>query len=250
MYLNRESGYDFYWWQLRTWDSGMDRAGVSPWRRRTMTAGEGALVGPLRAEVGLGDMSHGEPVDHGVAAEKEWTMCSYGDVPGAGTNGRGLLHRLEDVAPADDGSGHSPEHVSSQAARRLLIAILRDAIYCYQKYLFAGNRRHCRLFRDTEKWLTLPNRGAAVSFEYVCQALHIDPGYLRRGLRRWRRRQLPGTQLPARPQLPRREPAVGTRGRYGLPRRGHNRGRSGIGDELHGRRLDDHGAATEGEATE
>jgi hypothetical protein len=81
---------------------------------------------------------------------------------------------------------------------QLLIAILEDAVHCFQKYLFWQTRQERRLFEEAEQWMMRPDallRGderPAVSFEYICAALELDPEYLRHGLRRWREDQLEG----------------------------------------------------------
>src|SRR5574340_891885 len=81
---------------------------------------------------------------------------------------------------------------------QLLIAILEDAVHCYQKYLLARTRQDRRLFHEAEEWLMCPettlreHERPVVSFEYICSVLDLDPGFLRAGLRRWRERQLAG----------------------------------------------------------
>lgn len=92
----------------------------------------------------------------------------------------------------------------------LLIAILEDAVHCYQKYLLAHTRQERRLFDEAEQWLMRPetklgeSERPLVSFEYICAVLDLDPAFLRRGLRRWRERQLAGVG-----RSPRAEHAAG-----------------------------------------
>lgn len=69
---------------------------------------------------------------------------------------------------------------------RLMFAILVDAVECFQRNLFACKRRDRRLFDQAETWIFLSESNWVFSFENVCAELHIDPGYLRSGLRRWR----------------------------------------------------------------
>lgn len=65
--------------------------------------------------------------------------------------------------------------------KRLLWAILDDAIRCYVKYSSGAKHRRQRLFREAACWLfTTPP--AQVTFKYVCQELDINPGYLRKKL--------------------------------------------------------------------
>ena len=81
---------------------------------------------------------------------------------------------------------------------QLIIAVLEDAIYCYQKYLFAKDRSGQRLFREACDWMMTPRPRSIrheddapnFSFEYICDVLGIDPDYLRQGLLRWRDEQL------------------------------------------------------------
>lgn len=90
---------------------------------------------------------------------------------------------------------------------QLLIAILEDAVRCFQKYLFAQSRGERRLFEDAEQWLMGPDatlredERPAFSFAYICQAIDLDADYLRDGLRRWRNHQLERASLP-RPGMP------------------------------------------------
>ena len=78
---------------------------------------------------------------------------------------------------------HEPE-------RRLAIAVLQDAVDCYQKHLRARDRKARQLFVDAEEWITSDDRTWPFSFDNVCDLLQISPEYLRRGLAVWKERQL------------------------------------------------------------
>src|SRR5215813_2680997 len=80
---------------------------------------------------------------------------------------------------------HEPE-------RRLVIAVLRDAVDCFQKHLWARDRKARQLFLDAEEWISSDDRSWPFSFENVCDLLQINAEYLRRGLLAWRERQLGG----------------------------------------------------------
>ena len=80
-------------------------------------------------------------------------------------------------------SNHEPE-------RRLAIAVLQDAVDCYQKHLRARDRKARQLFIDAEEWITSEDRTWPFSFDNVCDLLQINPEYLRRGLAVWKERQL------------------------------------------------------------
>ena len=78
---------------------------------------------------------------------------------------------------------HEPE-------RRLVVAVLQDAVDCFQKHLNARDRRARQLYLDAEEWIGSDDRTWPFSFENVCDLLQINAEYLRRGLMVWRDRQL------------------------------------------------------------
>jgi hypothetical protein len=69
--------------------------------------------------------------------------------------------------------------------RRLIIAVLEDAINCFQKNLFARDNRSRRLFREAENWVMSADRDLPFAFESICEFLSLDAEYIRQGLRRW-----------------------------------------------------------------
>ena len=76
--------------------------------------------------------------------------------------------------------------------RRLIVAILQDAIECYQKNLFAREGKARQLYADAEEWITSQDRTHYFSYENLCEVLEMNPEYIRRGLLEWRERQLAG----------------------------------------------------------
>lgn len=70
--------------------------------------------------------------------------------------------------------------------RRLVLAILEEAVRSYQHYAFATNRRGRRLFRETCEWFEAREDSWIFSFENICHALDLDPEHIRSGLERWR----------------------------------------------------------------
>lgn len=65
-----------------------------------------------------------------------------------------------------------------EGERRLLAAVLEDAIACFQHHRFATRPSTRRLFEDAEAWLFGPD-GEPFSFESVCEVLAIDADWLR-----------------------------------------------------------------------
>ena len=73
--------------------------------------------------------------------------------------------------------------------RLLMLAVLEDAVDCYQKYAFAKDPRGQQLFTEAEEWVVSDDKGWLFSFENICDTLEIAPGYVRRGLTGWRQKQ-------------------------------------------------------------
>lgn len=73
--------------------------------------------------------------------------------------------------------------------RRLVVAILEDAVDCYIKHMFSTDRRSRQLFTDAEEWFADSDRDWPFAFENVCEFLGLDPVYLRNGLLALRERE-------------------------------------------------------------
>src|SRR5437867_10609487 len=97
---------------------------------------------------------------------------------------------------------HEPE-------RRLVVAVLQDAVDCFQKHLRARDRKARQLFLDAEEWICSDDRSWPFSFENICDLLQINPAYLRRGLIAWKEGALnaePSRKVvPLMPLLPSQE---------------------------------------------
>ena len=93
--------------------------------------------------------------------------------------------------------------------RRLMLAVLEDAIDCYQKYAHTNDQRGRQLFAESYDWIMSPDRRWLFSFENICQIVDMNPDYIRQGLQRWRASNarpsisdlppLPSGQLPSAP---------------------------------------------------
>ena len=75
--------------------------------------------------------------------------------------------------------------------KRLMLAILEDAIHCFQDNLFTRNVRGKRLFEEAKEWIVEADGDRVFSFENICEALGFNPAYVRQGLRRWMENKLP-----------------------------------------------------------
>jgi hypothetical protein len=66
--------------------------------------------------------------------------------------------------------------------KTLMLAVLEDAIMCFQRYALARTGKTKQLFRDAEEWILEKDTRWFFSFEQICDALGFEPGYIRHGL--------------------------------------------------------------------
>jgi hypothetical protein len=78
---------------------------------------------------------------------------------------------------------------SGMPEKRLLLAVLEDAVITFQRYVTSTRRRGQRLFGEAEAWIVSEDVSWTCSFRNVCDALGFDSCYLRQGLLAWRDRQ-------------------------------------------------------------
>src|ERR1700756_3268626 len=76
--------------------------------------------------------------------------------------------------------------------RRLMIAVLEDAVDVYRKQAGARDPRGEQLFQEAEAWIDDPDRTWLFSFQNICDVLDIDADYLRGGLHAWKERMQGG----------------------------------------------------------
>ena len=74
--------------------------------------------------------------------------------------------------------------------KRLMLAMLEDAIDSIQKNVLASDVRRSRLFQDAEEWILDVNGDWVFSFENVCETLGLSPAYVRQGVLRWMKNKL------------------------------------------------------------
>jgi hypothetical protein len=74
--------------------------------------------------------------------------------------------------------------------KKLMLAVLEDAVACFQRFVFAEKRKQRTLFNEAEDWIRSENSDHVFSFENICAALRFNPAYVRKGLLRWKTRTL------------------------------------------------------------
>jgi len=121
-----------------------------------------------------------------VASSMQWSK-QY-----EGTNFDGVLPRLiepEILLPSQFFKGARSNAVL-EGERRLMLAVMEDAVSCFQKYAGAKRPRSQRLFQEAEDWFLEEDTGWPFSFESVCGVLGFNPEYVRSRLMHWKEQLL------------------------------------------------------------
>jgi hypothetical protein len=91
------------------------------------------------------------------------------------------LFQLDPVLPAQyQETFQRKTHLEPE--KTLMLAVLEDAILCFQRYARARNGKTRRLFRDAEDWILEKDSRYFFSFEQICASLGLEPAYVRHGL--------------------------------------------------------------------
>jgi hypothetical protein len=69
---------------------------------------------------------------------------------------------------------------------RLMLAVLQDAVECFQENLLSQQPWEKKLFQEAENWILDKNTDWPFSFENICETLKLNPDYIRQGLLVWK----------------------------------------------------------------
>lgn len=103
----------------------------------------------------------------------------------------GLLSAPLDLTP-EEFYDEQPSDIRVRPIKRLMLAVLEDALNCLDKHANAKHGDCLRSYREAEQWFCRNGDDSIFSFSTVCETLGIEPNYLRSGLRRWRDAQSRG----------------------------------------------------------
>lgn len=73
-----------------------------------------------------------------------------------------------------------------EGERRLMLAVLEDAVACFQKNVAAARSRNQRIHEEAEEWFLDRDGTWPFSFEAVCVVLGYDSDYFRDQLFKWK----------------------------------------------------------------
>ncbi len=74
--------------------------------------------------------------------------------------------------------------------KRLMLAVMENAVDYYQKYALATDRIGRTLFTEAAAWMASTSSEDVYSFENISETLDINASYFRRGVAAWHQRLL------------------------------------------------------------
>jgi hypothetical protein len=109
---------------------------------------------------------------------------------GSGSDERIASLFQPDVLLAEQYSENFRRKIPLEPEKTLLLAVLDDAVRCFQDNVLPQNKKKQMLFDEAQEWLFMDESSGIFSFVSICGVLGLDPGYIRRGLRQWQERAL------------------------------------------------------------
>jgi len=88
--------------------------------------------------------------------------------------------------------------VPIEPERRLMWAVLEDAIDSYQSYFTSRKPKPPDAVNEAEEWILTRDERWFFSFDNICDMLGFDAEYLRAGLLVWKEKQLRSSEPPVR----------------------------------------------------
>src|SRR5215813_9204368 len=73
-----------------------------------------------------------------------------------------------------------------QPEAALMLAVLEEAIFTFQKFAFSDSLRGKNSFREADWWIRAEDNHWPFSFNNICDLLGLDPAWIRMGLSRWK----------------------------------------------------------------
>ncbi len=90
-----------------------------------------------------------------------------------------------DTLMSDEYFANYRRRIPLEPEKTLLLAVLEDGVRTFQDNICAETGKKRVLLDEAREWLFSDGFEHVFSFNSVCSSLGIDPGYIRRGLKRW-----------------------------------------------------------------
>lgn len=81
--------------------------------------------------------------------------------------------------------GKHGDDPATSAMKRLMVAVLEDALRCLQSYTVAHTALAYRNYIEAQAWIADHQAQGPFAFTSICEALGIEPNRLRLGLQDW-----------------------------------------------------------------
>jgi hypothetical protein len=89
----------------------------------------------------------------------------------------------------------APTAGPGQPERRLMAAVLADAVHTYQRLAPCQTVRARRRFAEIDEWFASDDASHPFAFVRICDVLGLDVDWVRKGLANWRPSSETGTRL-------------------------------------------------------
>lgn len=90
-----------------------------------------------------------------------------------------------DTLLSEEYFGNHRRRVPLEPEKELVLAVLEDGVRSFQENIFAESGKKRALFDEAREWLFNDGVEHVFSFSSICSTLGLNPGYIRRGLKRW-----------------------------------------------------------------
>lgn len=97
----------------------------------------------------------------------------------------GILNLAYPLTPEQLSWAHQKRSTAS-GERRLMAAVLEDAVSTFQRFAFESGRPATAVIEELLEWLNSTDETYLYSFINICNVLDFDPDWLRTGLMHWR----------------------------------------------------------------
>ena len=99
--------------------------------------------------------------------------------------------------------GNYRRRIPLEPEKALMLAVLEDGVRTFQENIIAESGKKRALWEEARQWLFVDGAEHVFSFNSICSTLGLEPGYIRRGLKRWEeqsrqaiQKKKPGSRTP------------------------------------------------------
>src|ERR671911_136838 len=90
-----------------------------------------------------------------------------------------------DTLMSDEYFANYRRRIPLEPEKALLLAVLEDGVRTFQDNISVETGKKRALWDEAREWLFTDGFEHVFSFNSVCSSLGLDPGYIRRGIKRW-----------------------------------------------------------------